>query len=385
VWAWGSINAGQLGNTDTISKLTPVSVRGEIKTFCQISMGNCHAAAIDKNGRLWSWGNNISGQLGNNDLRIKLTPVSVVGTVKTFCKISIGNNHTVAIDKNGRLWSWGTNDSGQLGTNSTTSQRTPVSVLGNIKTFCEIQVITNFSSALDKNGRVWSWGINFAGQIGDNSTTSKSTPVAILGSTKTFCKISAGLNYSMAIDKNGRAWGWGINSEGQLGDNSVTSRLTPVSVLGATKTFCKIAAGGSHTVAIDKNGRLWSWGLNGSGQLGINSTTSQRTPVSVLGNIKTFCEIAAGDCHTLAIDKYGRLWSWGMNSVGQLGINSTTSQRTPVSVLGTIKTFCKIEVSTSVNAAIDKNGRAWTWGLNNSGPLGINEGERLTPVRVYNL
>jgi alpha-tubulin suppressor-like RCC1 family protein len=184
----------------------------------------------------------------------------------------------------------------------------------------------------------------------------------------------------MAIDKNGRAWGWGLNSSGRLGDNSVTSRRTPVSVLGAVKTFCLISAGGSHTMAINKNGRAWGWGLNSNGQLGDNSVTSRLTPVSVLGAVKTFCQISAGNAHTMVIDKNGRAWGWGLNSSGRLGDNSVTSRRTPVSVLGAVKTFCKISVGYSHTIAMDKNGRVWGWG--DPIYLGINRQLAITPTSI---
>jgi alpha-tubulin suppressor-like RCC1 family protein len=382
-WGWGANTAGPLGDNSITSKLTPVSVLGAIKTFCQISAGNSFSLAIDKNGRAWAWGNNSSGQLGDNSVTSKLTPVSVLGAIKTFCQISTGTSISLAIDKNGRAWGWGANSSGQLGDNSITSKLTPVSVLGAIKTFCQISAGASHSLAIDKNGRAWAWGNNSSGQLGDNSITSKLTPVSVLGAIKTFCQISAGINHSLAIDKNGRAWGWGLSSAGQLGDNSITSKLTPVSVLGAIKTFCQISAGASHSLAIDKNGRAWGWGLNSTGQLGDNSVTSRLTPVSVLGAVKTFCQISGGFQHSLAIDKNGRAWGWGANSSGPVGDNSVTSKRTPVSVLGAIKTFCQISAGNSFSLAIDKNGRAWTWGVNSSGQLGDNSiTSRLTPVSV---
>jgi alpha-tubulin suppressor-like RCC1 family protein len=446
-WGWGSNVSGQLGDNSVTSRRTPVSVLGAVKTFCQISAAinnafQSHTVAIDKNGRSWGWGNNDGGQLGDNSNTSRRTPVSVLGTTKTFCKIyaagfftiaidknggvwgwgayqssnffglpntftplSIcgsnktfclisagGNNsgsHTIAIDKNGRAWGWGFNGGGQLGDNSTTSRRTPVSVLGAIKTFCRISAGSNHTMAIDKNGRAWGWGNNGSGQLGNNSTSNIQTPVSVLGAVKTFCRISAGLsatvglNHTTAIDKNGRAWGWGNNGNGQLGDNSITSRLTPVSVLGAVKTFCLISAGGNHTMSIDKNGRAWGWGLNGNGELGNNSVTSIRTPVSVLGAVKTFCLISTGLNYTMAINKNGRAWGWGLNGNGQLGDNSITSRRTPVSVLGAVKTFCQISTGSEHTVAIDKNGRAWCWGYNLYGQLGDNSVTvRRTPVSV---
>ena len=109
---------------------------------------------------------------------------------------------------------------------------------------------------------------------------------------------------------------------GQIGNNSTADRSTPVSVLGARKTFCKISNGyAAHAGAIDKNGLVWSWGDNQYGQLGDNSTISKRTPVSVLGARKTFCEITCGNNNTLVIDNRGLVWGWGYNDTGQLGNN----------------------------------------------------------------
>jgi alpha-tubulin suppressor-like RCC1 family protein len=149
------------------------------------------------------------------------------------------------------------------------------------------EIITMVNLAIiDKNGRAWCWGNNNNGQLGDNSTTSRLTPVSVLGAVKTFCQISAGYTHTLAIDKYGRAWGWGSNSQGQLGDGSNTQRLTPVSVAGQVKTFCKIKGGGAvgtiyHTAAIDKNGVVWGWGNITSGRLGINKDISEITPVRI--------------------------------------------------------------------------------------------------------
>lgn len=357
------------------------------RLFYQIDAGSFNSIAIDKNGRAWAWGNNVSGQIGDNSITNRLTPVSVMGVVKTFCRISGGTAYCLAIDKNGRVWGWGSNTFGGLGDNSTTSRFTPVSVLGGTKTFCQISAGGSHSLAIDKNGRAWGWGNNTEGQLGDNSTTPRFTPVSILNTTNTFCAISAGTFHSLSINKNGRAWGWGNNAFGQVGDNSTTQRLTPVSILGGVKTFCRISAGNAHSLAIDKNGVAWGWGYNGNGRLGDNSVTNRLTPVSVVGTtIKTFCQISAGFTHSLAIDKNGRAWGWGRNSSGQIGDNSTTSRLTPVSVLGGVKTFCQISIGRDHSLAIDKNGRAWAWGINTFGGLGDNSiTSRLTPVRVCNI
>lgn len=388
-WAWGYNNYGQLGDNSITSRRTPVAVGGAAKTFCNISNGTSHSLGIDKNGRSWAWGYNLYGRLGDNSQTSRRTPVRVLGAAKTFCKISAGDAHSLGIDKNGMVWGWGYNGYGQLGDNSINNRITPISVVGAVKTFCQVSAGTNHSIALDKNGKVWGWGYNSYGQLGDNSAMSKLTPITVLGATKTFCELEGGRNiigygnHSVAIDKNGKVWGWGYNNYGQLGDNSINNALTPVSIAGSTKTFCQISGGGWHVAGLDKNGKAWGWGYNNFGQLGDNSITSKRTPVGVLGATKTFCEISAGRQHTVAISASGRLWAWGYNNRGQLGDNSIVSKNTPVSVTGATKTFCYINCGNQYTLGIDKNGKAWGWGYNNYGQLGDNSiTSRLTPVAI---
>lgn len=486
IWSWGTNSVGELGDNSLILKSTPVSVLGAVKTFCKIAASGNVSGAIDKNGRIWSWGINQFGELGDNTVVSKLTPVALSGATKTFCSLSKGWNHTVALDLRGRAWSWGLNANGQLGDNTSTSRRTPISVLGAIKTFCKISSGQNYnlaltnrgrawawgsnvtgvfgngqdsqcrftpvsvagavktfcdifagngtvSFAIDKNGDIWGWGYNFTGElgipptitprqisgstkvfnfidsnltndattaaidefgrawgwgvntigtVGDNSTLSRLTPVSVGGTSRTFCAISSRWQHVMALNQNGLAWGWGANNVGQLGDNSITQRLIPVSVAGAVKTFCKISAGSSFTTAIRRDGRVFAWGANTNGELGDNTIVSKRTPVSISGNTKTFCEISSGVNFTNAIDKNGRIWSWGVNTYGQLGDNSVTSRRTPVSILGAVKTFCTVSSGSHV-LAIQTNGRLWGWGYNLYGQLGDNSvTSRRTPVSI---
>jgi alpha-tubulin suppressor-like RCC1 family protein len=398
LWGWGPYSFGQLGNNNTITScMTPVSVLGAAKTFCQVNgeivsfnattfNNNSSNLAIDKNGLIWGWGQNAAGQFGDNSTINRLTPVSVAGAIKTFCAISSGGGHSLAIDKYGRVWAWGSNSNGQIGDNSTINRLTPVSIAGAIKTFCAISGGNAYSLSIDKYGRAWAWGFNNNGQLGDNSVSSRILPVSIAGAIKTFCAIAASNNHSIAIDKYGHVWAWGLNSGIPLGDNSTINRLTPVSVAGNRKTFCVIAAGVSCSLAIDKYGRAWAWGVNSGGQLGDNSTVSRRTPVSVAGAIKTFCAISSGGGHSLAIDKYGRAWAWGGGATGTLGDNSTVNRLTPVSIAGAIKTFCVIRAGSQHSLAIDKYGRAWTWGVFGAGRLGIGKDIfEFTPVKVCNI
>jgi len=328
-WSWGLNTFGALGDNTLIQKESPVSICNT-DTFIQVSAGALHGLALNIKGDIWAWGRNGNGQLGDNSTTSRLTPVAVCGN-HTFTQISGGTAHSLAIDINGQAWTWGSNGQGRLGDNSTTSRLTPVAVCGN-HTFTQISVGGVHSLAIDINGQAWAWGNNGGGQLGDNSTTSRRTPVAVCGN-HTFTQISGGGVHSLAIDINGQAWAWGgggVFYDGQIGDNTLTPRLTPVAVCG-NHTFTQISAGSSHSLAIDIHGQAWAWGFNQSGRLGDNSTTPRLTPVAVCGN-HTFIQISAGDSHSLAIDIQGQAWAWGNNGNGRLGDNTTTSRLTPVAV-----------------------------------------------------
>lgn len=428
IWAWGYNNYGQLGDNSITYRITPVSILGYNKTFCTISGCLQHTLSIDKNGRLWAWGYNNYGQLGNNSVTSVRTPVSVLGSVKTFCYISATYSWSLAIDKYGRAWAWGYNSRGQLGNNSVTSVGTPVSVLGQVKTFCQIQGTQTHSIGLDKNGGVWCWGYNYHGQLGRNSTASVRTPYKISGVNKTFCVIDVGEAVSHAIDKNGKIWSWGFNMWGKLGDGTVITRSTPVAIGGTNKTFCDVSGGQYYSIALDHNNNVWgwgnmtylndhpikplkssgikiysitagtnmsmaissedfmlyAWGYNNLGCLGVNlGTVSRRSPLSTVGATKTFRLISTYNYTSAGIDTTGKLWTWGSNQYGQLGINSIICRSTPVNVGGTARTYCKISSGSSFMTSIDKDGNVWCWGLNNYGQLGDNSIVcRSTPVSV---
>ena len=332
VWGWGNNNSGQLGDNTILPKCIPISTLGQKKIFQTIASNEGTSFGLTSSGVIWGWGINNVYYLGDGSTINKCTPVSIHGTKKTFCKITAGAIVSSGIDHKGQIWCWGWGFRGTIGDNDTAIRCTPVSIYGTKKTFCEISSGREYMSSLDKNGMVWSWGHNAFGQLGDNSTTNRCTPVSIHGAKKTFCYISATYNHTYAIDINNQVWGWGLNNYGIIGDNSVTVRYTPVSIHGTKKTFCHITGGYTHSVGIDTVGQIWGWGGNQYGQIGDNTTTSRRTPVSIHGSKKTFCYIAAGWFHSLGVEYNGNLWSWGNNFDGQLGDNSTTSRRTPVRV-----------------------------------------------------
>ena len=153
----------------------------------------------------------------------------------------------------------------------------------------------------DSVSNMYAWGLNTSGRLGDDTTTSRSSPVSVVGGFTDWISASAGDTFSLGVRANGSLWAWGSNLNGRLGDNSTTSRLSPVSVVGGFSDWVSASAGGSHSLGVRANGSLWAWGNNANGRLGDNTTTIRSSPVLVVGEFTDWIEASAGGNHSLSI------------------------------------------------------------------------------------
>ncbi|MBB5031505.1 RCC1 domain-containing protein [Prosthecobacter vanneervenii] len=374
VWAnrrafsWGSNSSGQLGDATTTQRNVPVAVSASGvlagKVIVAIAEGGSHTLALCADGTLAAWGNNGSGQLGDSTFTQRTTPVLVNKTNglsalygKQVVAISAGFNHSLALCSDGTVAAWGDGSQGQLGNGSTSSSSVPRLVVASSalygKTVVAVAAGLAHSLALCSDGTVASWGFNVYGQLGNATTTNSSSPTAVNTANrisqlyaKTVVAIAAGGLHSLALCSNGTLVAWGLNSSGQIGDNSTTNRLVPVAVNTASgtsalagKTIALLAGGTQHSLALCTDGSLTAWGNNASGQIGDNSTTSRLVPttvntdngISALAG-KTVTSIVAGSAHNLAQTADGSLAGWGANSNGQIGDNTTSNDLVPVAV-----------------------------------------------------
>lgn len=351
--AWGQNTFGQLGDGTMVDRYSPVQVLNPVGTIplsdiIAVSTSVQHSLALMSDGTVWAWGANASGQLGYNSTNPSSTAVGV-SNLTSVTAVGAGEAHSLALKSDGTVWAWGNNSSGQLGDSTTTNRLVPVQVqgpggAGTLTGIIAISAGGAHSLALRNDGTVWAWGFNPKGQLGDGTTTNRTTPVQTL-SLAGGSGISAGESYSIAVSADGSVWAWGDNGSGQLGDGTTTTRLTPVTVVGQggignLSGVASISAGtGAHSLALKSDGSVWTWGSNSSGELGNGTTSNSFTPVQVIGpggsgTLSGIVAISAGRDHNLALKSDGSVYAWGSNSNGQLGINTTTSHTSPVQVLG---------------------------------------------------
>jgi len=229
--------------------------------------------------------------------------------ISTATQVTVGSQNTLVLKQNKTIVGWGCNGYGELGNNSTapvTSSSgcsSPVSVVGGFTDWCNVE-FSSFAptvGAIRENGTLWMWGTNFNGQLGIGNYNDQSSPVSVVGGFTDWCAVSIGLCHTAAVRSNGTAWGWGYAGSGRLGNNSTSNETSPVSVVGGFTDWCLISAGGDMTFGIRSNGRLYGWGSNSYGQLGIGDTDSRSSPVEVAGAYTDWCYVDANLASAVAI------------------------------------------------------------------------------------
>ena len=284
IWAWGVNAVGQLGNGTsgpTNDSSVPVQVTAPAGiTFTAIAAGSESAYGLDTAGHIWAWGRNQYGQLGNPTIFASAVPVQVDAPGITFTAIAAAASTAYGLDTEGHIWAWGNNVSGQLGNDTTIQSSVPVQVDAPGITFTAISaggVEGSYGYGLDTNGTIWAWGANNYGQLGNGTTTNSLVPEPVTAPPGIiFTAVASGRASGKALDTDGNLWTWGDNWAGQLGNGSMGSTLITTPTLANTPsgiTFTAIANSGSSSYALDTDGNIWSWGFNPQGQLGLGNTT----------------------------------------------------------------------------------------------------------------
>ncbi|MBQ8379459.1 MAG: hypothetical protein IJX34_01430 [Clostridia bacterium] len=441
LWIWGDeglpLGEGWKNEKKSPTKLTlGKNAYMDIPNFVKISAGYNHSVAIDEEGKVWSWGSNSSLQLGtgyeNYSKRISSnTPVCVggynnkIGNVK-IVDIVAGYAHTLALDSDGNLWAWGYNENGEIGITKeqlgeSSYQCDPICI-----TTLDIpdnslygkrikKIATNYehSAVIDNEGKLYTFGYNYYGQLGNgfdtyNSSNLKYNKSQCLNNINTnlsnveFVEVSTGTNHTIALDSEGKIWTWGNNQYGQLGfdydiGNSSSRVNTPTCISEDTSSnlygikIKQVSAGDSHSMAIDKDGRVWTWGYNYYKQLGDGTEVSTYSPIclsNMAGNKlygKKITKVVAGNMMSMMIDEEGKIWTCGSNNYGQLGQKITeTYQKSDIECINSdIRLVAKhICLGNNFCLALDNNKNIWSWGASQNGASGFTSGYMSSPVKL---
>jgi alpha-tubulin suppressor-like RCC1 family protein len=285
--------------------------------------------------------------------------------------VSGGIRFSLALLNTGRVFAWGVNNVGQLGDGSTTNRTTPVQVKG----LSHVKAISagGFSSlALLDTGKVMAWGDDQVGQLGDGVIQTDSTVPVNVSNISGVTAISAGLAHNLALLADGTVMSWGFNRDGQLGNGNIgTNSAVPVAVTGLTGVGA-VSAGGRHSLALLKTGSVMSWGSNSNAQLGTGSINPPQSavPVAVVG-LRGVTAVSAGGFHSLALLSSGAVMAWGDDQVGELGNGvNPVFETTPVRVQHLAKATAvsasdTLDVGTSYSVSLLPGQTVDDWGATN--------------------
>jgi alpha-tubulin suppressor-like RCC1 family protein/formylglycine-generating enzyme required for sulfatase activity len=325
--AWGNNAAGQLGDGTDTWRYSPINVNGLTNDVTAIDAGVQHTLAI-VDGGLYAWGQGTYGKLGDGGSSSRLSPFAVTSLPSGITAVSGGGNHSMAI-VNGGVYAWGSNGYGQIG--HEIDPYNPLPVEGMDSGVTAISAGAVHSLAL-KDGGVYAWGYNVSGQLGLGYTTDPAqggiaTPTPVLGLTSGVSTIAAGWSHSLAI-KDGIVYAWGYNFSGQLGDGtSGNSRNTPVPVMGLPGEVTAIAAGATHSLAV-AGSHVYAWGDNSQFEVDTFPRTIRTIPVEIdPAHVDNIVAVAAGHNVSYALSNDGSLWVWGQGSA--LGLGSPPPPGTP--------------------------------------------------------
>lgn len=271
---WGANDAGQLGDGTRDNHLAPARISTEIR-FSELALGADHTCGLAGGGVPLCWGENLNGQLGDGT-RIGRTAPRTVGGGLGFREIAAGWSHTCGRTVSGNTFCWGANTEGQLGDGSRVDKDQPSRVSESVSSL----VAGSAHTCGIAQGGVLCWGANASGQLGDGSTTGRNQPTAVVDLPGTPVELAAGAVHTCARISDGRIFCWGQNRQGQVGDGTTETRVRPAEVTGGLR-FESVRAGGAQTCGTTREGTRYCWGLNLSGQLGDGTRSNRSTPTAV--------------------------------------------------------------------------------------------------------
>ncbi|MEQ8423691.1 MAG: hypothetical protein RIA63_03210 [Cyclobacteriaceae bacterium] len=336
-YCWGDNSAGQLGNGTTESSMSPVAVSGDLR-FKSISVGWDHTCGVSVDNDAYCWGRGRYGRLGNGSSENSMIPKAVSGGL-SFESVDSGLAHTCGITTDGDAFCWGRGEDGILGNNSIESSPVPVPVSGG-HTFSSINAGSATTCGITANGDAYCWGASDFGSLlgqGDNDRDRKIAPGLVAGEFDFQPKsISVGLDHACAISTADKAVCWGRGRYGKLGIGSaeglgvIENLRTPREVKGSI-SFTSITTGVFQTCGIATDGKAYCWGRNGSGQLGDGTTTMRVEPATISANLN-FKSITIGNDHACGVSSNDEVYCWGDGNAGKLGTRSSDNKLIPTEV-----------------------------------------------------
>ena len=418
LWAWGDNQFGKLGNGGQFREARPLQV-GQHTDWVTVACGMNHTVGLRADGTLWAWGYNLAGQLGDGTRTNRENPVQIgsdrwkavacildgtfgikvdgtlwawgyealtklglpitsnmavprqVGTEQSWSELAGADDHAAGLRSDGTLWTWGNNESGQLGLGHNQPGYQLPRQVGNRADWAQVACGYQFTHAIRRDGTLWAWGDNVAGQLGDGTAFLDRWEPVQVGSDSDWTSVSCGVDHALGGRRDGRLWAWGSNAERAVGMRVTSIFTSPMLVPQVNIKQGAIAVGNGHTLVVKDDDSLVTWGLNTYGQLGNGTATLNYLQPVKRDSSASWVDVASRYTHTLAVQEDGTLWEWGTYTAGASGDSFAPRvlHKTPTQV-GTSNDWISVSKGDGFSAALQRDGSVWTWGQNHVGQLG---------------
>ncbi|HRI64102.1 MAG TPA: EGF domain-containing protein [Polyangium sp.] len=350
-------------------------------TYLAVSAGTYHACAVRSDKTLWCWGLNTSGQAGTGTGDAIFLRPAQAGGASDWKAVSSGAASTCALSELGRISCFGTNSSGQLGDGSTTTRTTPTPIAGDMSDWTSISAGSTHVCALRADGSLYCWGSNTRGQIGDGTTNNAILPTLV--SAGPWVAVSAGTDFTCGLRMDHTLWCWGLNTSRQLGDTTTTQRMTPTQEITMATDWAAIGAGNAYTCAMKMDGTRYCWGTNSLGQGADGTTTGITMPKACDMETDWGTNIELGDLLGCAQKKTGALYCWGDGSSGQTGLPGDESPKLAPAQVGQATDWISISSGFRFTCGVRQSGELHCWGANARAAAGMGfVADRLDPTNV---
>jgi alpha-tubulin suppressor-like RCC1 family protein len=354
--------------------------------WATVAAGGAHTCGVRNNGKLYCWGADAFGQVGDGDNPDPATTPRRIGTYEDWTAVTAGDSHTCGIRHGGKLYCWGWDELAQVGDGDNPIPAIVPRRIGTFEDWSNIAAGFGHTCGIRHGGKLYCWGSDSDGQIGDGDGDSSpvTTPLRI-GSFEDWNTITAGGVYTCGIRHGGKLYCWGSNEHGQAGAGGTTDDVTTPRRVGSFEDWNNITAGFTHTCGIRHGGKLYCWGDDSFGDVGDGPGFGSTSPVRI-GTFEDWANVSAGAIHTCGVRANGKLYCWGWDLYGQVGDGDGDSS--PVTTprrIGTFEDWSTSSAGQHHSCGIRHVGELYCWGEDLSGQIGDGDGDSTpvsTPLRI---
>ena len=364
-----------------------MSLASVLPLFGGALVGGAQAAPItspSSGAELFAVGSNFEGRTGLDTVAGNTTALTRVGTALGWTQVSVGNNHSLAINENGELFAFGSNTGGRTGLDTAVGTTTTPTRVGTESNWTQASVGSAHSLAINENGELFTFGSNANGATGLNTLVGDTTTPTRVGTASNWTQVSAGGLHSLAVNASGELFAWGSNGSGVTGLGlGAGITLVPTRV-GTASNWTQVSAGSTHSLAINASGELFAFGLNTNARTGLDVTFGSTTTPTRVGTESNWTQISAGSTHSLAINASGELFAFGSNAHGRTGLGTDAGSTTTPTRVGTESNWTQVSAGGGHSLAINASGELFAFGSNGNdrAGLGADVSGTTVPTRV---